>query len=65
MNWPGNLDTIFANMIREIPFPMPWIFISSPSHIMRVVPAVSVITIRTTCGISKSGKIVEEKCHCY
>ena len=33
-------------MISEIPFPMPRSVICSPSHMMNVVPAVSVIMVR-------------------
>ncbi len=44
----GIREAIEAKIINEIPFPIPRWVISSPSHIRRVVPAVSAITIRNT-----------------
>ncbi len=41
----GILAIIPANMINEIPFPIPLSVICSPSHIMKAVPAVSVKTV--------------------
>ena len=55
ITWPGMLETMDANIISEIPFPMPCIFISSPSHIISVVPAVSVMTISIMCIASNFG----------
>ena len=40
----GRLATMPAKMIREIPFPIPFSLIRSPSHMRKAVPAVSVIT---------------------
>ena len=41
----GMRATMPANIIREIPFPIPRSVICSPSHIINAVPAVSVITV--------------------
>ena len=41
----GSLATIPAKMIREIPLPIPRSVICSPSHMMKAVPAVSVMTV--------------------
>ena len=38
---PGNPATIPANMISEIPFPIPFSVINSPSHTRNMVPATS------------------------
>ena len=48
----GRRLTIEAKIISEMPLPMPRWVISSPIHISRIVPAVSEITIRKTCGTS-------------
>jgi len=41
----GILATIPAKMIRDIPFPMPFSVICSPSHIIKEVPPVRVIMV--------------------
>jgi len=41
----GPRQTIPAKMISEIPFPIPRSVICSPSHMMKAVPAVSVMTV--------------------
>ena len=41
----GPRQTIPAKMISEIPLPIPFSVICSPSHMMKAVPAVSVITV--------------------
>jgi hypothetical protein len=41
----GPLQTIPAKMIRDIPFPIPFSVIVSPSHMMKDVPAVNVMTV--------------------
>ena len=51
----GRPATIEAKIISEMPLPMPRWVISSPIHISSTVPAVSEMTIRKTCGGSKSG----------
>ncbi len=43
----GMLATIPAKMIREMPLPIPRSVICSPSHMMKAVPAVRVMTVRT------------------
>ena len=42
----GSVETIDAKIRIDIPFPMPRCVMSSPSHMMRAVPAVSDRTIR-------------------
>ena len=44
----GRPEAIEAKIISEMPLPMPRWVISSPSHISRTQPAVSVITITKT-----------------
>ena len=39
------LATIPANIINDIPFPIPLCVICSPSHIRKIVPATNVITV--------------------
>ena len=51
----GRPATIEAKIISEMPLPMPRWVISSPIHMSSTVPAVSEMTIRKTCGASKSG----------
>ena len=41
----GNLQTIPAKIINDIPLPMPRSVICSPSHMIKAVPAVRVITV--------------------
>ena len=41
----GMRATMPAKMISEMPLPMPRSVICSPSHMMKAVPAVSVITV--------------------
>jgi len=41
----GRRQTIPAKMIRDIPLPMPRSVICSPSHMIKAVPAVRVITV--------------------
>ena len=41
----GSCATIPAKMMSDIPLPMPRSVICSPSHMMNVVPAVSVSTV--------------------
>ena len=53
----GRRTTIPAKMMSEIPFPMPRSVICSPSHMMKIVPVVSVRTVSSRkphpgCGIS-------------
>ena len=43
----GNLATMPAKMMREIPLPIPRSVICSPSHIRNAVPEVSVMTVMT------------------
>ena len=47
-NWEGIWLTMLTKMISDIPLPMPRCEISSPSHMMKAVPAVSVITMINT-----------------
>ncbi len=42
----GTRATMPAKMISEMPLPMPRSVICSPSHMMKAVPAVRVITVR-------------------
>jgi hypothetical protein len=42
----GACERIAAEMMSEMPLPRPPLVMSSPSHIMSIVPAVSVKTIR-------------------
>ena len=52
---PGGSEVrIEAKISSEMPLPMPRFVISSPIHISSVVPAVSVITIRTRRPALKS-----------
>ena len=46
---------IEAKMSSEMPLPIPRFVISSPIHMSSTVPAVSEITMRKTCGVSKLG----------
>ena len=41
----GNLATIPAKMMRDIPLPIPRSVICSPSHIIKAVPEVKVIMV--------------------
>ncbi|MNR08404.1 hypothetical protein D3C85_1245570 [compost metagenome] len=41
----GIAETIPAKMIMEIPLPIPYSVICSPSHIKKAVPAVNTIAI--------------------
>ncbi len=43
----GRKAIIAIMMISEIPFPMPFSVIRSPSHITNMVPEVSTITVET------------------
>ena len=43
----GRRTTMPAKMISEIPLPMPFSEICSPSHMISAVPAVSVIIVRS------------------
>ena len=52
----GNDETTEAKMINDIPFPIPFWLMSSPIHIKRAVPAVSVRTTRATRGAVKLGR---------
>ena len=44
----GNLEMTPAKMMREMPLPIPFAVICSPSHIKNAVPAVNVSAIRRT-----------------
>ena len=44
----GKPDTILINIIIEIPFPIPFSEICSPSHIKNIVPVTSVIIVENT-----------------
>ena len=43
----GKRATIPANMMRDIPFPIPLSVICSPSHMIKAVPDVRVIMVRS------------------
>ena len=43
--WDGNWLTMLTKMMSDMPLPIPRCVISSPSHMMRAVPAVIVSTI--------------------
>ncbi len=47
-NWAGIWLTIDTKMISDMPLPTPRWVISSPSHMMKAVPAVRVRTISST-----------------
>ncbi len=46
----GNWLMMLMKMISDMPLPMPRCVISSPSHMMKAVPAVMVSTISATRG---------------
>ena len=56
----GISATIPANIINEIPFPIPLCVICSPSHIKKIVPATIVVTVeilkKTPGSITKSAE---------
>ena len=51
----GSRTTIPAKMISEMPLPMPFSEICSPSHMMSAVPVVSVSMVRSRKGQPGSG----------
>ncbi len=55
---PGKPAAIAVKMSRDIPLPMPFSVISSPNHMIRLVPAVIVNTIITITGQPSFGMTV-------
>ncbi len=51
----GSREITLTKMITDIPLPIPRWVMSSPSHMMKAVPAVSVNTMNTTRGAVKWG----------
>ena len=56
----GSPETIPTNIIIEIPFPIPLLVISSPSHISKAVPAISEITTVNPVANPESINIPED-----
>ena len=54
-NWAGIWLTMLTKMISDMPLPTPRWVMSSPSHMMKAVPAVRVSTISSTRPALYSG----------
>ena len=53
--WAGSRDTTDEKIRIDMPLPMPRWVMSSPSHMIMAVPAVRVVTIRSTRAAPKWG----------